>query len=136
VGPSTRTASLRLPRSPGAASFLRTQVLGCLPLPDCLGPFHPPPPFPLCAPLLLSGPYIATPWHAMMAAYDLASLSMILCLGCDPPGCPPPQYEALQLWRFTFLGALAPAVQVSPLVEAAWLAWSCSRHRCSGQHSQ
>lgn len=50
----------------------------------------------------------------MMGAYDLASIDMILVTGCRPPACPPAQYEAIELWRFQFVGALAPAVQSYP----------------------
>ena len=82
------------------------------------------------------GPYIETPWHAMMAAYDLASLSMIYGLPCLPPKCGPAELEALRLWRFIYLGALAPAVTSFPFNGA--YADSCLVHEqnvdyCSGQ---
>ena len=59
-------------------------------------------------------PYIETPWHAMMSSYDLASLSMIYFLPCLPPKCSPEELVALKLWRFEYLGALAPAVTSFP----------------------
>ena len=82
------------------------------------------------------GPYIQTPWHSMMAAYDLASLSMIINLGCLPPKCNATELEALHLWRYQFLGALGPAVTSFPF-NGAYVD-SCLVHEqnvdyCSGQ---
>lgn len=51
-------------------------------------------------------PYLKTPWHAMMAALDAASLNLIIDI-CTPPNCDAAELEALRLWRFTFLGLLA-----------------------------
>ena len=59
-------------------------------------------------------PYLKTPWHVMMAAYDVASTSMIIGL-CSPPSpCTPAELEALQLWRFTFIGQLAYGLDSFP----------------------
>ena len=59
-------------------------------------------------------PYLKTPWHAMMAAYDVASTSMIIDL-CSPPSpCSAAELEALQLWRFTFIGQLAYGLDSYP----------------------
>lgn len=63
--------------------------------------------------------YIETPWHAMMAAYDLASLSMILGLPCLPPKCSATELQALLGWRDTFLGVLRPAVASFPVRSAS-----------------
>ncbi len=59
-------------------------------------------------------PYVKIPWHSMMAAYDVASTSMIIGL-CSPPApCTPEELAALQLWRFTFLGQLAFGLESYP----------------------
>jgi len=61
-----------------------------------------------------AAPYVRTPWHSMMAAFDLASIDMILFLGCKPPACGAPQLEALRAWRVRFVGALVAAVDSYP----------------------
>lgn len=84
-------------------------------------------------------PYLKTPWHAMMAAYDVASTSMIINL-CSPPSpCTPAELEALQLWRFTFIGQLAYGLDSYP-GNGAYID-SCIVHEqnvdyCSGQGQQ
>jgi hypothetical protein len=83
-----------------------------------------------------AAPYVHTPWHAMMAAYDLASLSMILGVPCLPPACGPAELAAILNWRPTFLAALRPAVASYPH-NGAFID-SCLVHEenvdyCSGQ---
>ena len=61
-----------------------------------------------------AAPYVATPWHSMMAAFDLASIDLILFLGCLPPACGAAQLGALRAWRPRFLAALLAAVDTFP----------------------
>ena len=61
-----------------------------------------------------AAPFLRTPWHAMMANYDLASLSMIYNLPCLPPKCSPEQLTLLLAWRAQFLAQLQPAVAALP----------------------
>lgn len=80
--------------------------------------------------------YIATPFHSMMSAYDLASLSMILGLPCLPPKCSPDELSALLAWRAPYLAALEPAIASYP-GNGAFID-SCLVHEqnvayCSGQ---
>lgn len=82
-------------------------------------------------------PYIQTPWHSMMAAYDLASLgSSIYNLPCLPPKCNAAELEALHLWRDIYIGVLGPALTSFPW-NGAYVD-SCLVHEqnvdyCSGQ---
>lgn len=75
----------------------------------------------------------------MMAAYDVASTSMIIGL-CSPPSpCSPAELAALQLWRFTFLGQLAYGLESYP-GNGAFID-SCIVHEqnvdyCAGQGQQ
>ena len=83
-----------------------------------------------------AAPYIRTPWHSMMAAYDLASLSMIYDLPCLPPKCNATQLLALLAWRAPYIAALKPAVASYPGNGA--FVDSCLVHEqnvayCSGQ---
>jgi hypothetical protein len=50
----------------------------------------------------------------MMSAYDLATLSMILQLGCIGVTCTPDKLSAMLAWRGTFLDTLRPAVFSAP----------------------
>ena len=61
-----------------------------------------------------AAPYIHTPWHSMMSAYDLAASSIILQLGCIGVKCSPQQMAQQQAYRETFLAMLAPAVASFP----------------------
>ena len=87
----------------------------------------------------LHTPYLKTPWHAMMAAYDVASTSMIIDL-CSPPSpCSAAELAALQLWRFTFVGQLAYGLDSYP-GNGAYID-SCIVHEqnvdyCAGQGQQ
>lgn len=79
-------------------------------------------------------PYVETPWHAMMAAYDLASLSMIYNLPCLPPKCAAAELQALRQWRGIYLRALAPAVASFPFNGA--YADSCLVHEQNVMYCQ
>jgi len=61
-----------------------------------------------------AAPYIKTPWHSMMSAYDLAANSFILQLGCIGIQCSPGQMLKQQEYRNTFLALLGPAVTSFP----------------------
>ena len=75
----------------------------------------------------------------MMAAYDVASTSMIIDL-CSPPSpCSAAELAALQLWRFTFIGQLAYGLDTYP-GNGAFID-SCIVHEqnvdyCAGQGQQ
>jgi len=61
-----------------------------------------------------AAPYIHTPWHAMMSAYDLAAKDLILQLGCAGVTCSGAQRQAMLSYRSDFLAALGPAVASFP----------------------
>lgn len=50
----------------------------------------------------------------MMSAYDLATLSMILQLGCIGVTCTADKLSAMLEWRSTFLDTLRPAIYSAP----------------------
>jgi hypothetical protein len=61
-----------------------------------------------------AAPYIHTPWHAMMSAYDLAAKDLILQLGCAGVTCGAAQRQAMLAYRQSFLAALGQSVAAFP----------------------